>query len=127
MADADAIDRGRGLMALIMNNPPIDENDTLNAIMARVSLAQADKWGKRLYDSGGFPPLLDANGTPRDWDDLTRDEKGAYFMDMQRTFWGTINRADRVPDPVRQTRDAEKAAADQETETDFGPLETNTG
>ena len=124
----ESLDRFRACIELINNKGALNLTDPISSLVNATSLVLANDWGRRFYQAEmGGPPLLDSNGNPKDWDsNVTGDEKGNYAMDAHRlSLYAVANRAVNVPQDVDAARQASKDAADQQTEQDLGPIESD--
>ena len=127
----ESLDRFRAAIEIINNKGALNLNDPISSLVNATSLTLANDWGRRFYQAQlGGPPLIDnATGQPKDWDsNVTGEEKGNYAMDAHRLSLYTVaNRVVNVPQDVDAARQASQDAADQQTENDLGPIESDRG
>ena len=127
----ESLDRFRAAIEIINNSGQLNLTDPISSLVNATSLTLANDWGRRFYQAGlGGPPLIDdATGLPKDWDqNVTGEEKGNYAMDAHRlSLYGIANRVVNVPADTDAARQASKDAADAQTESDLGPIESDRG
>ncbi len=106
------IQRTQYSMSLIRGE--FDEGD---GDLVLISLADADKWVESFYNSYGpvyYPEGHASEGELVDYDDLTSEQKGNFYLRHQRKHHIDVRRSDVVPSAA----DTAKAAAEASVATD---------